>query len=135
MQQNITFEQIPSVLGEILSKIDYVISKLNTPSSGLMAADDPDQLMTLEQACSFIGKKPSTIYAMTSERRIPFMKRGNKLYFMKRDLLEWIKTGGCYDAPYNHKQEDTDFDAHLRSLSAGKKHKPASAFIAQSNKS
>lgn len=127
MQQNITFEQIPSILALIMEKIDYVISKLDTCPTFSHDKTADDELMTLEQACKFIGKKPSTIYSMTSERRIPFMKRGNKLYFMKSDLLEWIRTGGHYDAPYDPKAEsENDFESHLQLLSSGKKHKPSS---------
>ena len=130
MRENITFEQIPGLLGEIESKIDYVISQLNAsvnPAHG--RTENPDELMTLEEACKFIGKKPSTIYSMTSERRIPFMKRGNKLYFMKSDLLAWIKSGNRCIEPYDSKAEaDSDFEAHLQLLSSGKRHKPSSLY-------
>lgn len=130
MHQDITFEQIPSVLGDIQNKLDYVISQLSTsatPSQG--QTEDPDGLMTLEQACKFIGKKPSTVYSMTSDRTIPFMKRGNKLYFMKSDLLAWIKSGNRYDEPCNQKAEtDSGFEANLQLLSSGKRHKPSSLY-------
>ncbi len=126
MQQDITFEQIPSVLGDIQNKLDYVISQLSTSvnlSQG--QTEDPDGLMTLEQACKFIGKKPSTVYSMTSDRTIPFMKRGNKLYFLKSDLLAWIKSGNRCDSPFSPNEATNDFEAHLQALSSGKKHKPA----------
>ena len=128
MQQKISFEQIPDVLGAIQSKIDYVISRLDasaTPSQSQAA--NSEELMTLEQACQFIGKKPSTVYSMTSDRRIPFMKRGNKLYFLKSDLMEWIKRGRCTDEPCSPMRDaDTDFDMHLQHLTSGKKRKPSS---------
>ena len=90
---------------------------------------DDDQLMTLDDACRFLGKKRSTMYALTSERRIPFRKRGNKLYFFKKELVEWIECGGSYDAPYTFCEKDearqAEFDAHLKQLRETKKNKPS----------
>ena len=41
-----------------------------------------------------LGKSASTIYAMTSEKRIPYHKRGNKLYFFEDEIIGWIEQGG-----------------------------------------
>ena len=84
-------------------------------------------IMTLEEACQFIGKKQSTMYSLTSERRIPFRKRGNKLYFFKKELIEWIQSGGAYDKPYTLTEtEQAEFDAHLQQMREKKRHKPSS---------
>ncbi|MBO6247585.1 MAG: helix-turn-helix domain-containing protein [Bacteroidales bacterium] len=116
MQQKISFEQIPTVLGAIESKLDYVISRLDATASPLQGQSaESEQLMDLEEACKFLGKKSSTIYSMTSERKIPFMKRGNKLYFLKSDLLEWVKSGRLCNEQYDSNEESrTDFELHLQ---------------------
>ena len=63
----------------------------------------------------------------TSERRIPFYKRGNTLYFFKDQLIKWIEAGGSWDKPYESTQEEqADFEAHLAMLQKSKKNKPAS---------
>ena len=128
MQQKISFEQIPTVLGAIESKLDYVIRRLDATASPLQGQSaESEQLMDLEEACKFLGKKSSTIYSMTSERKIPFMKRGNKLYFLKSDLLEWVKSGRLCNEQYDSNEESrTDFELHLQQLCSGKKHKPSS---------
>ena len=126
---NLSFDQLPKAVGELLTKVDYVISRLDEKkdADGASPNQDDDQMMTMEEACQFIGKKRSTMYSLTSERRIPYRKRGNKLYFFKKELVEWIQSGGAYDKPYTlSEQEQAEFDAHLEQLCERKRHKPLS---------
>ena len=126
---NLSFDQLPKAVGELLTKVDYVISRLDEKkdADGASTAQDDDQMMTMDEACQFIGKKRSTMYSLTSERRIPYRKRGNKLYFFKKELVEWIQSGGAYDKPYTlSEQEQAEFDAHLEELREEKRHKPSS---------
>ena len=125
---NLSFDQLPKAVGELLTKVDYVISRLDEKkeADGSSPTPDDDQMMTMEEACLFIGKKRSTMYSLTSERRIPYRKRGNKLYFFKKELIEWIQSGGAYDKPYTlSEQEQAEFDAHLEQMREKKRHKPA----------
>ncbi len=125
---NLSFDQLPKAVGELLTKVDYVISRLDEKkeADGSSPTLDDDQMMTMDEACQFIGKKRSTMYSLTSERRIPYRKRGNKLYFFKKELVEWIQSGGAYDKPYTlSEQEQAEFDAHLEQMREKKRHKPA----------
>ena len=127
-ESNLSFDQLPKAVGELLGKVDYLISRLENLKNADNASDreQENQMMTLDEACRFIGKKRSTMYTLTSERRIPFRKRGNKLYFFKKELLEWIESGGAYDAPYSlSDKEQAEFDAHLEKMREGKRNKPA----------
>ena len=129
LQNNLSFDQLPKAVGELLAKVDYVISRLDATKDtyNASASEQENQMMTLDEACRFIGKKRSTMYSLTSERRIPFRKRGNKLYFFKKELLEWIQSGGAYDAPYTlNEKEQAEFDAHLEEMRKKKKRKPVS---------
>ena len=100
-ESNLSFDQLPKAVGELLTKVDYVISRLDE-------------------------KKEADVYSLTSERRIPYRKRGNKLYFFKKELVEWIQSGGAYDKPYTlSEQEQAEFDAHLEQMREKKRHKPA----------
>ena len=100
---NLSFDQLPKAVGELLTKVDYVISRLDEKkdADGASPTQDDDQMMTMEEACQFIGKKRSTMYSLTSERRIPYCKRGNKLYFFMKKLVEWIQSGGASE-PYRY---------------------------------
>ena len=126
---NLSFDQLPKAVGELLTKVDYVISRLDEKreADSSSPTKDDDQMMTMDEACQFIGKKRSTMYSLTSERRIPYRKRGNKLYFFKKELVEWIQSGGAYDKPYTlSEQEQAEFDAHLEQIREKKRHKPSS---------
>ena len=127
-ESNLSFDQLPKAVGELLTKVDYVISRLDEKKEADSSSptSDDDQMMTMDEACQFIGKKRSTMYSLTSERRIPYRKRGNKLYFFKKELMEWIQSGGAYDKPYTlSEQEQAEFDAHLEQIREKKRHKPA----------
>ena len=127
-ESNLSFDQLPKAVGELLTKVDYVISRLDEKKEAddSSPTQDDDQMMTMDEACQFIGKKRSTMYSLTSERRIPYRKRGNKLYFFKKELVEWIQSGGAYDKPYTlSEQEQAEFDTHLEQMREKKRHKPA----------
>jgi excisionase family DNA binding protein len=129
MQNNLSFDQLPKAVGKLLGKVDYLISRIENLKDADNASDreQENQMMTMDEACKFIGKKRSTMYSLTSERKIPFRKRGNKLYFFKKELVEWIQSGGAYDKPYTlSEQEQAEFDAHLEELREKKRHKPLS---------
>lgn len=48
------------------------------------------ELLTLAEVCAFLKVKPSYIYALTSTDRIPFLKFGGTLRFVKAELLVWL---------------------------------------------
>lgn len=52
-----------------------------------------DEIGGIELAIDLTGLAKPTIYGLVSERRIPHSKRGKKLYFSRRELLEWLTTG------------------------------------------
>jgi excisionase family DNA binding protein len=49
--------------------------------------------MTIDEACLFLNLAKPTIYSLTSKRKIPFIKKGKKLYFKKMDLEAWLNEG------------------------------------------
>jgi excisionase family DNA binding protein len=52
-----------------------------------------DELLTIEQAAAFLSLSVPTLYAKTSTKAIPFMKRGKRLYFSRTELMEYLKAG------------------------------------------
>lgn len=51
------------------------------------------ELLTLSEVCAFLKVKPSYIYSLTSTDRIPFLKFGGTLRFVKAELLVWLDRG------------------------------------------
>ena len=131
MEENksLSFDQLPSAVGELLTKVNTMMTRLDDIGQriGNAPSEDNHVLMDIREASAFVRKKVSSLYAYTSERRIPFYKRGNTLYFFKDQLIKWIESGGSWDKPYEPTQEEqADFEAHLTLLQKSKKNKPAS---------
>lgn len=63
-------------------------------SNGITNTHPPiEDLLDIDAAATLVKLKTSTIYALTSRRQIPHLKRGNRLYFLRHELLEWLLQG------------------------------------------
>jgi excisionase family DNA binding protein len=45
---------------------------------------------SLTEATHYLDVSKPTLYLLTSKREIPHLKRGQKLYFLKEDLDNWL---------------------------------------------
>ncbi len=52
-----------------------------------------EDLLDIEAAAILVKLKPSTIYTLTSRRQIPHIKKGNRLYFLRSELIAWLLQG------------------------------------------
>ena len=52
-----------------------------------------EEFFSLVQAAEFLKLAKQTLYGFTSKRKIPFIKKGKKLYFKVSDLEKWLETG------------------------------------------
>lgn len=48
--------------------------------------------LTLEECAMVTGYSTQTLYAYTSKRLIPHFKRGNYLFFSKKEVEQWLKS-------------------------------------------
>ena len=84
-----SFDNLPRAVAELHSKIDTLTEMVEKLMSANAAQPLPE-IMTVEDVSAMLCKSVSTIYAMTSERRIPYRKQGNKLYFMRTEIKSWL---------------------------------------------
>jgi excisionase family DNA binding protein len=61
--------------------------RLNTTSA------PEDDLITIDDASALIRLAKPTIYFLTSQSKIPVIKKGKRLFFSKIELLDWLKSG------------------------------------------
>jgi len=52
-----------------------------------------EQPLTVRQAAKFLNLSPSTIYSLVRHKAIPYTKLSKRLYFFKKDLIEYLKKG------------------------------------------
>lgn len=117
---NITFEQLPQAVSMLIEKVGLLTDKVEK-----VLGMSPQQhgecrtLLTLNEVAALLGKSASTIYAMTSDKRIPYHKRGNKLYFFRNEIIAWIEQGGTSGVA-----SESEIERRLEELRNGKKRKP-----------
>jgi len=86
--ENITFENLPAAVSELLRKVNAIELCLQSKQ-----IEQPDQLFTVDQFSEFASLAKSTIYGMISKGEIENLKRGKRVYFEKRVVLEYLKAG------------------------------------------
>lgn len=118
----ITFEQLPQAVSALIERVERLAGKMDEMIGRMDGKDTGKRnLLSLEDVSALLGKSASTIYAMTSEKRIPYRKRGNKLYFFEDEVMLWIEQGGTSGTG-----NEDEFKRRLEELRNGKKRKPGS---------
>jgi predicted DNA-binding transcriptional regulator AlpA len=59
----------------------------------ILEIDSREQLLNISDASKFLSLSIATIYTKVCRREIPASKQGKRLYFDKRELIQWIKSG------------------------------------------
>lgn len=57
------------------------------------ATEQPEQLLTIQEAAQFLNLTVPTMYSKVSKGELPVMKRSKRLYFSRTELLEYLKSG------------------------------------------
>lgn len=74
--------------------IDCVNSCLkNNTQESKTPTEQPEQLLTVQEAAQFLNLTVPTIYSKVSKGELPVMKRSKRLYFSSTELMEYIKEG------------------------------------------
>src|ERR1035437_9283884 len=87
----ITFEQLPQAFGLMAAKLDRIEQLLQKQAAP--AKEQQEQILNVDKACRLLNLAKPTVYGLVSQRKLPHMKQGKKLYFNRQELLEWIQKG------------------------------------------
>jgi excisionase family DNA binding protein len=52
-----------------------------------------EELMSIDEVAVFLKLSKPTIYGFCSSRKIPYSKKGKRLYFNKTEINDWISQG------------------------------------------
>ncbi len=77
---------------------EHKTKESNKTSTGDKKTMNNTNIMSIEEASSYLGLKKSTIYSWIFQRRIPFIKLGKLVKFDRRDIDKWLegnKIGVC----------------------------------------
>ncbi|AYL94199.1 helix-turn-helix domain-containing protein [Mucilaginibacter celer] len=86
----ITFEELPEMVGRLFAKLEKIEALLKGQKAN---EQDPDEMLTVDQAAVFLDLAVPTLYSKVSRREIPVCKPGKRLYFSKSELTEYKKGG------------------------------------------
>lgn len=86
-KQAITFNDLPELMGQLLERVCHIENLLSNQQVIL----ENDELMNAVTTAKFLNLSISTLYTKVCRGEIPALKPGKRLYFNKRELIEWIK--------------------------------------------
>ncbi len=89
-----------------LSSIENLILDLKHQPKKVEPVNQPERLLTIQEAAEFLHLSVPTIYSKVSKGELPVMKRGNRLYFSKAELLQYLEDG--------RKKSNADIEAEAR---------------------
>jgi excisionase family DNA binding protein len=81
--EKLTFEQLPEAIAELLSTMKRIEDLLL--KNGIA---DEEEILNIEQACSYMNLSKSAMYKKTTTGEIPHIKYGKYLRFEKKALKE-----------------------------------------------
>ncbi len=95
MSEISTLEQVPKAVGLILEKLSAMEVEMAELKAKYESAPPPpktdDELLTVDEACTFLKIKQNALYRWKREKLIPFVKIGSRTYFKKSELENYSK--------------------------------------------
>lgn len=73
------------------TEIIEILNKANLPNK-----TGNKDLIGIDEAAKLLGITKPTLYSKVSRRELSYMKRFNKLFFYKNDLIEYIEGGRVF---------------------------------------
>ena len=87
-QRIVTNEDLYSVITTLVQKVESLESSIQD----IKNTSDKDKLLDIEELAEFLGKSKVTVYRLKHDKKIPYIKQGNRIYFLKKDVMEWLKS-------------------------------------------
>ncbi|WP_394749322.1 helix-turn-helix domain-containing protein [Spongiimicrobium salis] len=90
MEATITFEQLPSAIVFLTQQVKELKELLLQKEPQQYVENKP---ISIKEASALTGLSVQTLYGYCHRSEIPYHKKGNRLYFFKTELIDWIKEG------------------------------------------
>lgn len=114
-------EQLLVTVSEILTGkiVAAVTTKLEQIVASTHLQREQEELLTIEEAAQFLHVTKSTLYSMSARKELPAHKRSKRLYFLRGELVEWVRAGRSSTKEHT----ELSVDEHLRKLGERKRSK------------
>jgi len=89
--ENIVFTQLS--VQEVRQMLREEVRSVLKECQPLSKPDDECDLMTIQEVSGFINMAVSSVYGLVHRKKIPHIKRGKRLIFEKKQIVEWLQSG------------------------------------------
>jgi len=108
------FNELPEVVRRLFEKVEQMESLLINLQPKEESEND---LLDISEAAEFLKVSVASLYTKVSRKEIPVSKPGKRLYFDRKELREWIRSGkrktiGEFDSNSSHKSRITRDKRH-----------------------
>ena len=87
----INFENLPQAVAHLTKQVENLSELIK--SRRTYSEPEPEIPIDAQETADFLKVTLSTVYILNQKHEIPSCKRGKRLYFFKKDLIEWIQNG------------------------------------------
>ncbi|TVZ16407.1 helix-turn-helix domain-containing protein [Maribacter sp. MAR_2009_72] len=110
------FESIESRLAQI----ENLILDIKHHPEQKKSLPNEELPILIKEASTLLGLTVPTMYGKVNKNEIPYLKRGNRLYFFKSQLIEYIKEG--QNKSDSSIKEEAEADNYLYNNKKGQNH-------------
>ena len=119
-EKNLSFDALPRMVGNLLSEVQGLKSMVKEALSTKVDTLSDDRLIGIDEACSILRRKKSTVYHMVRDGILPHYKTGKMLEFRVSELIAWQQSHA------SERQKTTD--EILAEMKSGMRRKPKSGW-------
>jgi len=117
MQEAITFNDLPTTVTQVLSRIEVIEDVLKNICVCLERIEPSDDHipMTIDEACEFMKMKKTTMYYHIEHGNIPATKRGKNYILFKDELIHWFESGRKNPSPMSLEEMGESLKVSMKS--------------------
>jgi excisionase family DNA binding protein len=94
MIENINLSTLPEWAKLEVTKGDLLAFAQSLMANTELAPSVPvKEIMTVEECMVYLNLAKATLYRMTANNELPFIKKSRKIYFHRTDLEKWLLDG------------------------------------------
>jgi predicted DNA-binding transcriptional regulator AlpA len=84
------FEQLPNLIADLKNEVKEMKALL---LNKVEYQQEPDNPLCIREVAKLTNKTVPTLYGYCQRNEIPYNKKGNRLYFFKSEIVDWLKAG------------------------------------------
>lgn len=88
--ETLSFEKLPEAVAILTETVKEMKALILQKAESKPEIETPIQL---DEVVPITGLSKPTLYGYVQRNEIPYHKKGNRLYFFKSEIIDWIKTG------------------------------------------